>query len=280
MNRPIGVIDSGVGGLTVVREIIQKFPEEDIVYLGDTLRCPYGSKSKEEVIQYVLEIVNFISKQNIKLLILACNTATAYTLNLLKETLEIPVIGVIHSSVRSAANTTKNNKIGLIATEATVNSKIYESLMHSYNHHLTLHSVACPMLVPLIEKGKFNTPELSKAVDISLAPLKNLDIDTLILGCTHYPLIKSMIQKVIGPKIKLIVPGEELLNELESVLSINHLHRIKKSNSKHRYTFYQTRNSFIFRNLVQAIFKDIQDLSGVMEIKMVEITSEEIRHAY
>src|SRR5690625_1905405 len=209
MKRPIGIIDSGIGGLTVMQEIMRQLPRENLIYLGDIARCPYGSRKKEEIKRYTLEMVDFLLEKNIKLLVIACNTATAYTLEVLTESLDIPVIGVIQPGARTAIKNSLNQNIAVIGTEATIKSGKYEKELLSIHPTVKVKSFACPTFVPLIEKGYFHGVILEQEVENSLKSLENEKVDTLILGCTHYPLIKEAIQNTLGDKIIIVSSSEE-----------------------------------------------------------------------
>ncbi|RAK21340.1 glutamate racemase [Anoxybacillus vitaminiphilus] len=218
MDRPIGVIDSGVGGLTVAKEIMRQLPKEQIVYLGDTARCPYGPRPKEEIRQFTWEMTNYLLRYDIKMLVIACNTATAVVLEEIREKLNIPVLGVVHPGARTALKITKNYHIGVIGTIGTVKSGAYEKALKSINNKVQVQSLACPKFVPLVESGNFEGEEAKKIVAQSLEPLKYSDIDTLILGCTHYPLLSPLIHEYMGKKVKLICSGDETAREVSTIL--------------------------------------------------------------
>ncbi|MGG1574893.1 glutamate racemase [Fictibacillus sp. NRS-1165] len=218
MDKPIGVIDSGVGGLTVAREIIRQLPKEEIYYLGDTARCPYGPRPMQEVRQYTLEMIEFLLSKEIKMLVIACNTATAAILDEVKKRLSIPVIGVIHPGARTALKVTRNQQIGIIGTIGTVKSGAYEKALKSIKGDVMVHSLACPPFVPLVENGELTGEETAHVVHQVLQPLKETPIDTLILGCTHYPLLRPVIQQVMGKGIKLICSGAETAREASAIL--------------------------------------------------------------
>ena len=194
-NRPIGVFDSGLGGLTVVKELKGLLPNESILYFGDTARLPYGVKSKDLVTQYSKQIINFLIKKNAKMIIVACNTATAMALNTLKNDFKnIPIVGVIEPGSEQAILTTSNNKIGVIGTIATINSKAYEQLIKQKNAEIDLISKACPLFVPFVEEGLTDGEAINEVAQHYLSSFNN-NVDTLILGCTHYPLLKGVISK-------------------------------------------------------------------------------------
>src|SRR5699024_9476126 len=191
LKKPIGVIDSGVGGLTVASELIRQLPKESIIYVGDTKRCPYGPRTKEEVIQYTFEMVDFLLEKNIKMLVIACNTATAFTLQLLREKLYIPVVGVIKPGERAAMTISRTAEIGVIGTEGTIASKAYVNALQEINSSIVIRDLACPRFVSLVEKGIVQGEKVKGIVQDTLSPLQSFsEMDTLILGCTHYPMIR------------------------------------------------------------------------------------------
>ena len=211
---PIGVFDSGVGGLTVVREIMRNLPNEEIVYFGDTARVPYGSKSKETVTRYSREV---------KAIVVACNTASAYALETIKKELDIPIIGVVEPGARVACETTVNDRIGVIGTEATVHSGIYTSFIRRQKPDVQVVSKACPLFVPLVEEGWLKDPITMEVARRYLEELLQYDIDTLILGCTHYPLLRSTVQKIVGDKVNLVNPAYETARDLKKLLERENL---------------------------------------------------------
>lgn len=203
MNRPIGIFDSGLGGLTVLREIQGILPNEDIIYLGDTARVPYGIRTPETIIKYSLSNTNFLVKQGIKLLVVACNTSSATSLESIRERFDVPVIGVIEPGARMAVSITSNGHIGVIGTEATIRSSAYTNAITSFNSVLKVTELACPLFVPLIEEGWLDDPITEAVCRRYLLDMKE-EIDTLVLGCTHYPLIKDVIGRVIGRDVSLV----------------------------------------------------------------------------
>jgi len=218
--RPIGIFDSGVGGLTVFREIRRALPEEDILYLGDTARVPYGIRSAETVQKYALANTNFLRQQNIKLLVIACNTVSAVATHTLRETNHLPIIDVVQPGARHAAAVTKNRCVGIIGTEATIQSGAYEQALHAIDQNIVVHTRACPLFVPLAEEGwcAEDDPIAIMIAHRYLEPLKTTAIDTLVLGCTHYPLLKQVISTTIGTDIVLVDSAEETAREVVAVL--------------------------------------------------------------
>jgi len=214
-SRPIGVFDSGVGGLTVLHECLVTMPNEDFVYLGDHARLPYGPRPLEEVRRFAFEIAGYLETQGVKLIVVACNTATSAALPALQESLAVPVVGVITPEAAAAVRATRNRRIGLLATQATVAAGRYESLVRSLDAGVRFTAVACPRLVPLIEAGD----QTVDAVNEYAAPLKEAGCDTIILGCTHYPLIRPVFQRVFGRDVTLVFSAEETAREVADTLA-------------------------------------------------------------
>ncbi len=200
----IGIFDSGIGGLTTVRAILDSLPGYDITYFGDTARTPYGSKSRKTVIRYAIENAEFLLNKGAKIIIIACNTASSVATEVISEKFKVPVFEVITPAVEMAVNTTRKSQIGIIGTRGTINSGIYEKKIKERLPDAKIWSNPCPLLVPLVEEGWFQRPETRMIVKKYLAPLKTRQIDSLILGCTHYPLLKEIIQKKIGNKVRVI----------------------------------------------------------------------------
>lgn len=217
-NAPIGVFDSGIGGLTVAREIINELPSENIVYFGDTARVPYGNKSKNTVLRYSRQIVKFLRTKDVKAIVIACNTASALALDELKAELDIPIIGVVWPGAKAAVKTTKNKRVGVIATQSTVQSGLYQEVINDFFPDIQVFSKACPLFVPLVEEGWTDDPVTLEVAKRYLSPLQNEDIDTLILGCTHYPLLSELIAGYLGDKITLVNPAYETARSLKRLL--------------------------------------------------------------
>ena len=218
INAPVGVFDSGVGGLTVAREIMRQMPEERIVYFGDTARVPYGSKSKDTVIRYSRQIIRFLKTQGVKAIVIACNTASAYALETVKEDLDIPIIGVINAGARTAVMATRNGKIGVIGTEGTVGSGIYTEVMKQLRPDIEVVGKPCPLFVPLVEEGLLHDSVTDEIASRYLSELKGRYIDTLVLGCTHYPLLRSTLRRLMGEDVTLVNPAYETAIELKGLL--------------------------------------------------------------
>jgi glutamate racemase len=217
--RPVGVFDSGVGGLTVLHECLVTMPHEDFVYLGDHARLPYGPRPLDEVRRFAHEIGRYLERAGVKMVVVACNSATSAALPDLQETLEVPVIGVITPEAHAAVQATRNRKIGLLATQATVEAGRYARLVHDLDAGAELIPVACPRLVPLIESDDPFSAQTTEAVREYAAPLKEAGVDTVILGCTHYPLIRPIFQRVFGRDVTLVFSAEETAREVAETLA-------------------------------------------------------------
>jgi len=205
---PIGVFDSGIGGLTVVRQLHKALPSEDIVYLGDTARVPYGTKSPSTVVRFACEDTQFLLQQNVKAVVVACNTCSAWAMPMLEKKFAVPVFGVILPGVRAALEQTRNQRIGIIGTNATIRSKAYSNAILARCDSARVFARACPLLVPLVEEGWTRRPVTDTVLREYLDPMLRHRIDTLILGCTHYPLLKAAIRKIAGPKVSLVDSAE------------------------------------------------------------------------
>jgi glutamate racemase len=217
--KPIGVFDSGIGGLTVLKEIRHHLPEENILYFGDEARFPYGIKSAEAVTRFSHEIAAYLVGQDIKMLVVACNTASSVALNGLREGMEVPVIGVLMPGAYAAARETKTGRVGIIGTEGTVNSGVYARLIRNIRPGTEVMAKPCPLFVPMVEEGRLSG-EITRLVALEyLAPLKDFGVDTLVLGCTHYPLLKAVIADVMGPDVTLVDSAHETAQEVGRVLA-------------------------------------------------------------
>ena len=235
-NRPIGVFDSGLGGLTVLKEIIKILPNEDIVYFGDTARVPYGPRSKDTIIKYTFQAINFLISKNVKAIVIACNTATARSLEKAQANYDVPIIGVIEAGARTAVYSTKNKVVGVIGTEGTINSKAYNLEIGKLDKDIKIISKACPLFVPITEEGWANTEVAYYTAKEYLKELLEQDIDSLVLGCTHYPILKKTIEKVVGDKINLVNPAKETARDLYNILEKQDiLSDVNKSNPTYEY---------------------------------------------
>ena len=229
-DSPIGVFDSGIGGLTVLKEIRREMPQENIVYFGDTAHLPYGTKSKETITKFSIDNVNFLRNLGAKVVVVACNTASALSLDALKKEFTFPVIGVIEPGAKQALTKTKNGRVGIIGTKSTIGSGSYESCLKKLDPSVKVYSEACPLFVPFVEEGWLDGAIVSKVARIYLTQLKSFGIDTLILGCTHYPLLAKVIQKTIGLHVKLVNSAEETAREAKALLEKLGLSSKKKTN--------------------------------------------------
>lgn len=257
-HEAIGFIDSGVGGLTVVKEAMRQLPNERLIYLGDTARCPYGPRPAEQVVQFTWEMTNFLLEKNIKMLVIACNTATAVALEEIKAQLDIPAVGVILPGTRAALKATKNNRVGVIGTAGTIKSCAYETALKSKAPNTFVSSLACPKFVPIVESNEFHSSVAKKVVSETLNPLQLKKLDTLILGCTHYPLLRPLIQNVMGSQVKLIDSGAETVSEVSMLLDYfdiaNTPNYVNEANE-----FYTTGSAKMFK----AIADDWLDLETI-----------------
>lgn len=219
MNRPIGVFDSGVGGLTIVKEIFENLPNETIYFFGDTKNCPYGEKSREELILLAREAIKFFENKGVKLIVLACNTVTSAALELLKKESNIPIIGVIEPCVKSVTKNSNNKNILILGTQFTINSEIYEKEIKEINATLNITSKACNSFVPFIEKGLYiNEEDTMQLISKELETISTKNIDAVVLGCTHYPLLENSIKKYINNKVNVISAGKEIVKIIKKHL--------------------------------------------------------------
>ena len=243
-SNPIGIFDSGIGGLTVVKSLDSTLGNESIIYFGDTARVPYGSKSNETVIEYSIQDAKFLLSKNVKLIVVACNTASSVALDALRENLDIPVIGMIEPGAKSAISETHNGKIGVIGTTATITNKAYSNLLHKLDNKLKVYEKACPLFVPLAEEGWIDHKATKLIAEEYLNELKAKKIDTLVLGCTHYPILKDVIQEVIGEGVKLIDSGSAAAVEVEHHLLGRGLKNTSNLLGSHEYYVSDVPNKF------------------------------------
>ena len=234
-NDPIGVFDSGLGGLTVVKQIIQFLPNEKIVYFGDTARVPYGTKSAETIVRYSREIAAVLLKHKVKMIVVACNTASALALKHLVKEMPVPVVGVIAPGARKAVASTKKGKVGIIATSSTVKSGAYADRIHEVNPRIKVIAQACPLFVPLVEEGWFDHKVTYDVAEAYLKPIKKAGVDTLVLGCTHYPLLKNVLHSVMGSKVALIDSAEEVASQVRQMLIERNLLRMQFGPARHLF---------------------------------------------
>ncbi|MBQ7601394.1 MAG: glutamate racemase [Lachnospiraceae bacterium] len=216
--KPIAVFDSGLGGLTVFREILRQLPDENLIYFGDTARVPYGSKSRETIIHYTEQILNFLRTKEVKAIVVACNTVSAYALEELKDRVEVPIIGVVKPGAYAAVKQTKTRRIGVMGTEGTVRSGLYPTYIHEIDPSVLVFQKPCPLIVPLVEEGLWDDPLTTEAVRRYTRVFREEHIDTVIMGCTHYPLVRDTIRKVLGDDVTLVNPAYETTAALRRVL--------------------------------------------------------------
>jgi glutamate racemase len=262
-NCPIGVFDSGFGGLTVMSEIIETLPLESLIYFGDTAHVPYGSKSKNIVIKYSKEIASFFMRCEVKLIVVACNTASAFALSILQKTLRVPVIGVIEPGSRAAVYASKNKKIGIIGTEGTINSKSYLREINKISQ-AEVYQQACPLFVPLVEEGWSSGEITDSIVKKYIEPLLDKKIDTLILGCTHYPLLRETLEKNVGGNVLLIDSAKATAQEVKNILKGTCL--LADVKGKKFLKFYVSDNPEKFQTIGNRFFS--KRISVVKKIKM------------
>lgn len=265
---PIGVFDSGIGGLTVAREIMRQMPNEKIIYFGDTARLPYGNKSRETVTRFSRQIVHFLESHQVKMIVAACNTASAYALDEIEKESDIPMIGVVKPGARTAAGVTKNGKIGVIGTQATISSQIYSHYIREFSdREVSIYGKACPLFVPLVEEGLLKDPVTDEIARRYLSELIDSGIDTLILGCTHYPLIRSTIGKIMGETVTLVNPAYETARELKERLEKkNLLNGEAPKLGDNQYQFYVSDMADKFKQFANSIIK-----YGILSAKTVNI---------
>jgi glutamate racemase len=262
--KPIGVFDSGVGGLTVVKELLRQLPDEDIVYFGDTARVPYGIKSKETVIRFSIENILFLLKHDVKLICVACNTASSLALPEIRNHFKVPIVGVITPGVREAVYATQNKCIGVIGTKGTIRSRTYENEIKQLDPKVKVTAAACPLFVPFVEEGWLKGGVVKDVAKSYLAPLKEAKVDTVILGCTHYPLLKAVIRQVLGNDVTLIDSALQVAIEVKKILAADQGLN-KKRRARHK--FYVSDNPEWFNGLAKIFLgsplKDVRKANGV-----------------
>ncbi len=256
MEKAIGVFDSGLGGLTAVKELSALMPNENIIYLGDTARVPYGSRSRETLLRFAEEDLSFVLKQNVKAVLVACGTISSVALPVLRETCPVFIEGVVGPASRCAAKTTKNGKIAVIATSATINSGAFGKELSSIDRCLSVTEKACPMFVPIVENGYFSSDSQVAKIIVSdyLSEIKECGADTIILGCTHYPILRPVIEEYLGPDINIIDSGKEA-----SKVICEHLERENTAADKNRtgeHTYYVTDEPSGFISLAELFLED------------------------
>ncbi|MBF0710149.1 MULTISPECIES: glutamate racemase [unclassified Gemella] len=241
MNRPIGVFDSGVGGITVAKEIIRQLPNESIYFYGDIKNCPYGDKNSDEILKYTDDAIHFLIKKGVKLVVIACNTATAASLEILRKKYTIPIIGVIKSGAVTALQTTNIGKVLVLGTNFTAKSEAYSKEIHKINKDIIVHNKACKSFVPFVENKDYENEDAAyNIVNNELSLYKNIDVDTIILGCTHYPLLQKYIEKYFNNEKMVISSGKETAREVSSILTFLELHTTKLDKE---YKFFVSQKS-------------------------------------
>ncbi|MBF0519075.1 MAG: glutamate racemase [Nitrospirae bacterium] len=265
-DKPIGIFDSGVGGLTVLKAIHALLPNESTIYLGDTARVPYGIRSPETVTKYSLENSSFLIEKGIKLLIIACNTASAISLDVIKQTFDIPALGVIDSGARAAVNATRNGRIGVIGTETTIKSGAYRRAIQNLDHSAVVFERPCPLFVPLVEEGWLDTDVTYLVATRYLAGLKQSMIDTLVLGCTHYPLLKNVITAVMEDEVTLIDSAIEKSLNIRQLLSDSDI--LKQDSHGTFRKYYVTDSPDRFQKIGKRFLED-----PIEDITKIEVTS-------
>lgn len=250
---PIGVFDSGVGGLTVVREIIRHLPDENIVYFGDTARVPYGSKSKNTIIRFSEQIIRFLKTKQVKAIVIACNTASALALDAVRDEFDVPILGVVIPGARAAVDATTNGKVGVVGTEATVQSGMYTKVIQEMNPEIEVIEKACPLFVPLVEEGFKEHHVTQEVIDYYLDSMKKTDIDAMILGCTHYPLLRSKIRAYMGEKIQIVNPAYETAMDLRKLLKEMDMENGGTVTAASRYEFFVSDAAEKFRKFANTV---------------------------
>lgn len=261
-SNPIGIFDSGVGGLTVFKEIRNQFPSEDLVYFGDTARVPYGPKSPSTVIEYSIQNARFLLQCGAKLIVVACNTSSSVALEKLAEIMSVPVLGVINPGAQRAVSTTRKGRIGVIGTEGTIRSNAYSDAIFKLDPDVRVYSRACPLFVSLAEEGWEDHPVTKMVIEEYLTPLLSHDIDTLVLGCTHYPILKNAIQDFVGDKIKLVDSAEAVTTELRSMLVESDINHEGKDD------FFVSDNEEKFHRIATRILE--KDIESLVKVKLGE----------
>ena len=262
---PIGIFDSGVGGLTVVKSILEKLPDENLVYFGDTAHVPYGEKSRKQLLTYAEDIMEFMINKGCKAVVVACGTHSSITLPAIINNYELPLLGVVEVGARQAAAATRNGRIGVVATLVTDNSRAFTASIGRLDENLEVLEIACPQLVPLIEAGKLDGEELQTAIKEYFDPLLAWQADTVILGCTHYPFVAPAIKKYTGDKITLIDTAGETVNELNAILKVRGLDN--DSGRPPRREFYVSGEDTSFYKVGEKLMGDVIDQVEKIDIR-------------
>ena len=264
---PVGVFDSGVGGLTVAREISPQLPKENIVYFGDTARVPYGSKSQNTIIRFSEQIIRFLKTKQVKAIVIACNTASALALDAVRDEFDIPIMGVVIPGARAAVEATKNRKVGVVGTDATVQSGMYTKVIREMAPDITVIEKACPLFVPLVEEGFKEHVVTQEIIEYYLESMKHTDIDAMILGCTHYPLIRSKIREYMGDRIQIVNPAYETAMDLKKMLEERGMANDGTTEQHSRYSFYVSDAAEKFRRFANTVMPFDVPTTNVVNIE-------------
>lgn len=261
-DHPIGVFDSGLGGLTVVKELMRQLPGEDIIYFGDTARVPYGTKSKEAIIRFSHENTKFLLKHKVKMVVVACNSSTSFALESLRKSYPLPILGVIMPGAKKAAQVTKKKVVGVVATSATIASGQYAKTLKQIDSKIRVINQPCPLFVPLVEEGWFRETATELIAKHYLEKLLRSKVDAVILGCTHYPLLKEVLQKVLGPKTFLVDSAKEVARDVEDMLET--LGIANKAKRQARYHFFVSDKPHHFKRQAKRFLgRDIENIRKV-----------------
>ena len=254
--KPVAVFDSGLGGLTVFREILRQLPDENLIYFGDTARVPYGSKSRETIIHYTEQILNFLRTKEVKAIVVACNTVSAYALEELRDKVEVPIVGVVKPGAYAAVKQTKSRRIGVMGTEGTVRSGLYPSFIHEIDPSVLVFQKPCPLIVPLVEEGLWDDPLTTEAVRRYTRVFREEHVDTVIMGCTHYPLVRDTIRKVLGDEVTLVNPAYETAAQLRRVLEERNILRpMDAPVARAPYRFYVSDDPGKFKEFASQVLR-------------------------
>ena len=264
---PIGIFDSGVGGLTVMREVVKQLPCERIVYFGDTARVPYGSKSAKTIIHFSEQIIRFLKTKEVKAIVIACNTASALALDAVRDEFDIPIIGVVVPGARAAVSMSENKKVGVIGTEATVLSGMYTKVIKGMEPSMSVKEKACPLFVPLVEEGLRDHKVMGEIIEYYLESLKESDIDSIILGCTHYPLIRHSISRYLGEAIKIVNPAYEAAKDLKNLLEEKDIANDGTNTEGLKYQFYVSDEAEKFRSFANTVMPFEINSTNVINIE-------------
>ncbi|MGS0744878.1 glutamate racemase [Syntrophomonas erecta subsp. sporosyntropha] len=256
-DRPIGVFDSGVGGLTVVRSMLQYLPDEGFIYFGDTAHVPYGNKTEEQLLRYAHNIISYLISRGVKAILVACGTHSSVTMPLVQDQFPLPLLGVVKAGARTAARVTSNGRIGITATQATINSRAYTRELQFINHKFEVFETACPSLVPMVEVGQLSGIEVRNAVAAYIGPLLDKGIDTLVLGCTHYPFLTPVIKDFVGSAVTVVDPSLETVEELKSLLATSGLLHQAETDKEPLREFYVSGDDQSFYRVGRLLMGDV-----------------------